>query len=113
MRILSTIESRLYKKGQLNEITVNGANYILPPYQKGVNVVECQPKECNKINVIIPNLEIIALRDNEINELKKAIDNNLDYIRIKRGSLFYKVMYDDNGKLYAVVEATNETFIIR
>lgn len=113
MKILSTIESRQLKKGELKEITIDGVVYDLSTYQKGQNTFEAHAKNVTPIPVVIPSKEVIALRDTEIKELQKATENNLDYININRNGIEYTITRNDNGELYAVNTKQQELFIVR
>lgn len=113
MKILSTIESRKLKKGELNEIIIDGVIYDLSVYQKGQNTFEASAKNIVAIPVIVPSKEIIALRDTEIKELQKASENNLDYIIITRNGIEYEVCRNDKGDLYAVNTKQKELFVVR
>lgn len=113
MKILSTIESRKLKKGELLEINIDGVVYDLSTYQKGQNTFEGNAKNLISIPVIIPGKNVIALRDTEIKELQKATENNQDYILINRNGIEYAVTRNDNGDLYAVNTKQKELFVVR
>ena len=113
MKILSTIESKKLKKGELKEINIDGVVYDLSVYQKGQNTFEAQAKNIVHIPVIVPSKEIIALRDTEIKELQKATENNLDYIIINRNGIEYAIKRNDKGDLYAVNTRQKELFVVR
>ena len=113
MKILSTIESRKLKKGELKEINIDGVIYDLSVYQKGQNTFEAQAKNIVPVQVVVPSKEIIALRDTEIKELQKATENNLDYIIINRNGIEYAITRNDKGDLYGVNTKQKELFVVR
>lgn len=113
MKILSTIESRQLKKGELKEIIIDNVIYDLTSYQKGVDTFLANVKNAIVIPVVIPSKNLIALRDTEIKELQKATENNLDYIIINRNGIAYKVTRNEAGDLYATNNKENELIVVR
>lgn len=110
MKILSTIESKLLKKGELKEINIEGVIYDLSQYHKGMNTFEGNAKNIQPVQVIVPSKEIIALRDTELKALEKSEENS---ILINRNGIEYIVKCDIEGNLWAYNTKVKELFVVR
>lgn len=110
MKILSTIESRQLKKGELKEINIDGVIYDLSSYQKGQNTFEAPAKNIQPVQVIVPSKEVIALRDTELKLLEKSEDNS---ILINRNGIEYIIKCDIEGYLWAYNTKEKELIVVR